>query len=115
MVVTGALPALHLGVGTPAPGTEEPGTNSLGKSEVGLLPDVLGDSSQEERQLGHKWGQQLAMGGLLSDLKGLTVHCYSLGQPEVELNEGQPGGDLLPLGLPLSLRYPPALLRGLEG
>lgn len=46
--------------GTPAlAGPEGPGTKSLRQGQGGLLPDVLGDSSLMEEQLGHKWGQQL--------------------------------------------------------
>lgn len=59
-VVTGALSALCPGKAAPAlAGPEGPGTKLLRKGQVCLLPDVLGDSSLVEKQLGHKRGQQL--------------------------------------------------------
>lgn len=64
------------------PCPQGPSTDTLHKGYVGLLPDVLGDSSHVEEQLGHKWGQQPQ--DALSDPKGLSVHCHSLvpGAPE---------------------------------
>lgn len=102
-VVTGTLSALCPGKATLAlAGPEGPDTKLLHKGQVCLLPDVLGDSSLVEEQLGHKRGQQL-QGSLIRPQRAE----YALPLP------GAPKGGVKGIpGLPLALRHPPALLRG---
>lgn len=106
MVITGAIPALYRERRTPAlAGPEGPGTKSLRKGQGGLLPDVLGDSSLMEEQLGHKWGQQL-QGSLIRPQSAE----YALPFPEAPK-----GGVKRDPRAASALCHPPALVRGPEG